>query len=400
MCDQDGRANLTNTYWANKLGISTTHFGALSSGKNYDGLLPRDNVGDYKAPLGPQVLITGFLVDEAGAGIGVAPGNPTITVGGPSTIGTINTIGDEDYFKVTLEAGKTYQIGQYAATGGPGGVPLADAFFEVYDANGKLIMQVDGGGPNTPSGLDALATFTPEVGGVYYINARGYDNDGTVGGTKGDVVGDYELFVREAPAGLTAYKPFYDTNSPLHSLDWGSEFNRSSRNPDSNNGTRGEGTADFNGVTQKDNLSDFRTGIEGKNVIKVYFAKQGDVFTSSDPTTIGLTADIVQAFPIADFEKDAYRLAFQQYENVADLKYVETDNRNEADLIIITYKGTPGPGASLLGRASPPGEESAGQMEFNAGDERYTPAGPDPGRLLLHHPAARVRPRARHVAPP
>jgi hypothetical protein len=50
-------------------------------------------------------------------------------------------------------------------------------------------------------------------------------------------------------------------------------------------------------------------------------------------------------------------------------------DRNDADLKIITYNGTPGPGASLLGRASPPGEESEGQMEYNAGDERYNEAG-------------------------
>ena len=388
MCDQDGRNNLTNEYWANRLGVTTTHFEAASGAKNYTSLLPRDNVGDYKAPLGPQLLVNGLLTDEAGAGIGVAPGNPTITVGAPSIVGTINTIGDEDYFQVVLEAGKTYEIGQFAKVGGAGGIPLADAFFEIYDSTGKLVLQVDGGGPNTPSGLDALSTFKPDASGTYYINARAFDQDGTVNGTKGDAVGDYELFVREAPAGQPGYEPFYDPDSPLHSLDWGSEFRRSSRNPDGDNGTRGEGTPDFNGVTQSDKLFDYRTGIEGKNVIKVYFAKQGDVFLSPDPTTPGLTADITQLFPIEAYEKDAYRLAFQQYENVADLKYVETDNRNEADLIIITYKGTPGPGASLLGRASPPGEESEGQMEFNSGDERYNPAGLTQGGFffttLLH----------------
>ncbi|HZH06462.1 MAG TPA: M10 family metallopeptidase C-terminal domain-containing protein, partial [Lautropia sp.] len=52
------------------------------------------------------------------------------------------------------------------------------------------------------------------------------------------------------------------------------------------------------------------------------------------------------------------------------------------------YNGTPGPGASLLGRASPPGEESEGQMEYNAGDERYNEAGLTQGGFffttLLH----------------
>jgi Ca2+-binding RTX toxin-like protein len=368
MCDQDSRNYVTNTFWANKLGISTTHFDALSSGSA---------VSDPLAP----AAVTGFVSDEAGNSIGAAPGNPTITIG-QTILATLQTVGDEDFFQVTLEAGKAYQIGQYAAIGGPGGVPLADAYFEIYDAAGNLVLSVDGGGPNTPSGLDALSTFTPEASGTYYINARAFDQDGT-NGTTGDAVGDYELFVKEAPPGAPVYTPFYDTDSPLHSLDWGSEFKRSSRNPDSDNGTRSD-----NGVTQQDNLLDARSGIEGKNVIRVYFAKQGEVFLSSDPTTPGVTADMVQAIPITDMEKDAYRLAFQQYENVADLVYLEVDNRNEADLVIITYKGTPGPGASLLGRASPPGEESEGQMEFNAGDERYNEAGLTQGGFffttLLH----------------
>jgi hypothetical protein len=144
-----------------------------------------------------------------------------------------------------------------------------------------------------------LLTFIPETSGTFYVRARAFDNDGT-NGTTGDFVGDYELFVKEAPGGTQVYTPFYDIDSPLHSLDWGSEFKRSSRNPDGDNGTRGD-----NGVTQADTLTDARTGIEGKNVITYYFAKLGDVFLSSDPTTPGVTADIVQARNITEYEKDA-----------------------------------------------------------------------------------------------
>jgi hypothetical protein len=92
-------------------------------------------------------------------------------------IATIDTIGDQDFFKVELEAGKTYDIGQYARTGGPSGVPLADAYIELYDATGKLIVSADGGGPNTPSGSRRAAHLHREATGTYYINARAYDND-------------------------------------------------------------------------------------------------------------------------------------------------------------------------------------------------------------------------------
>ena len=51
-----------------------------------------------------------------------------------------DTPGDNDWFAVTLTAGETYQFGQYARAGGiPGaegnGVPLADAYLEIYDSD-------------------------------------------------------------------------------------------------------------------------------------------------------------------------------------------------------------------------------------------------------------------------
>jgi Ca2+-binding RTX toxin-like protein len=60
---------------------------------------------------------------------------------------------------------------------------------------------------------------------------------------------------------------------------------------------------------------------------------------------------------------------------VADLVFVEVNSRAEADFKIITYNGTPGAGASLLGRFSPPNELNEGQGEFNAGDVRWTKDG-------------------------
>jgi hypothetical protein len=55
----------------------------------------------------------------------------TVTVDGPSVVSTIDTIGDQDFFRVDLVAGRTYDIGQYLVTGGPSGVPLSDACAEL-----------------------------------------------------------------------------------------------------------------------------------------------------------------------------------------------------------------------------------------------------------------------------
>lgn len=341
-------------------------------GKYYDAFAA-DGVGDFK----PITANTALLLTSDDVADDTST-TRSITVDGANIVSTIDTIGDQDFFAVELVAGHTYDIGQYLVTGGPSGVPLSDAYIELFDAAGNLIVSADGGGPNTPSGLDALLTFIPQASGTYYINARGFDQGGT-NGTTGDAVGDYELFVNDV-TGTPTYVPYYNVDSPLHSIDWGSQVDRTSRNPDGEEGPRVTGNA-FTGVGANP------YGIEGKNVITVYFAKAGDIFVSEDPTNPGLTENIV-AKGLAPWEETAFLTALNLYEQVADVVFVVTDNRAEADFKIITYNGTPGAGASLLGRMSPPNEQNEGQAEFNSGDVRWTEEGLSPGGFyfptLLH----------------
>ncbi len=341
--------------------------------KSYDAMDPDGVGGDLRVGSFDTLLFV--TTDDVPDGVTTTR---TIEVDGTHIVSTIDTVGDQDFFVVTLEAGRIYDIGQYLVTGGPGGVPLSDAYIEIYDAAGNLLTSADGGGPNTPSGLDALLTFIPDVSGTYYINARAYDYDGT-NGTTGDVVGDYELFVDDV-TDQPSYVPYYDLDSPLHSLDWGSQVDRTSRNPDGEEGPRPTGNA-FTGVGSNP------YGIEGKNVITVYFAKAGDVFVSEDPTNPGLTENIV-AKGMEPWELKAFEEALSFYEQVADVVFVTVDNREEADFKIITYQGTPGVGPSLLGRMSPPNEQNEGQAEINAGDVRWTEEGVSRGGFyfptLLH----------------
>lgn len=299
----------------------------------------------------------------------------TIAVDGAHITASIDALGDQDFFQVQLVAGQTYNIGQYLTPGGPLLVPLADAYLELYDSSGNLVASADGGGPNTPSGLDALMTFTATTTGTYFINARSFDQDATNGST-GDHIGDYELFVDTTTVSPTTYRPFYDTSSPLHSLDWGSQVDRTSRNPDGDNGTRPNAWAPDGGGSILTN----NYGIEGKNVITYYFAKQGDVFVDEGVAGLGT---MVQAENMEAWEKAAFRKALDLYEQVADVIYIEVDNRNEADFKFITYEGTPGVGASLLGRMSPPNEANEGQSEFNEGDFRWTEEGVQQGGFLF-----------------
>ena len=342
------------------------------AGKYYDAFAA-DGIGDLKPiTLNAALLLTpDDVADDTST-------TDSVTVDGGSVVSTIDMLGDQDFFSVELIAGRTYDIGQYAVVGGPSGVPLADAYIELYDAAGNLVTTADGGGPNTPSGLDALLTFIPQASGTYYINARAFDQDPT-NGTTGDAVGDYELFVNDV-TGKPTYTPYYDVDSPLHSIDWGSQVDRTSRNPDGEEGPRITGNA-FTGVGSNP------YGVEGKNVITVYFAKAGDIFISEDPTTPGSTENMI-AKGLVQWEKDAFLAAFHEYEKVADVVFVEVTSRAEADFKIVTYLGTPGAGASLLGRMSPPNELNEGQAEFNAGDVRWTEAGLKQGGFyfptLLH----------------
>lgn len=336
----------------------------------------RDYVGDGVRPAvtAPTLLTTDLVPGDTST-------TATLTVDGDHVISTIDTIGDQDFFAVQLVAGQTYDISLFLVVGGPSLVPLADAYIELYDAAGNLIVTADGGGPNTPSGLDAILTFTAEASGTYYVNARAYDQDPT-NGTTGDFVGDYDLSVTTVDTSdPTAYVPFYSPDSPLHSIDWGSQFDRTVRNPDGDNGTRDNGVPDTGTITNP------TYGIVGKNVITYYFAEQGDVFLSEDPTNPGLE-NMIQARDLEQWEMDAFVAAFGLYEQVADLQYVRVSTREEADIKIILYEGTPGVGASLLGRMSPPNEQNEGQMEINAGDYRWTEEGVSPGGFyfptLLH----------------
>ena len=288
----------------------------------------------------------------------------SLEVGGVHFFSTINTPGDQDFYRVELKAGVTYEFAVYGTQSGVSGVPLPDAYVELYDAAGKLVTGTDGGSPNDSLGLDARLTFTATKSGTYYVNARGFDEVPTNGET-GDLVGDYEVFAR-----ISDYKPEYTIDSPLHSIDWGTVFDGSSRNPDGQEGIRPTG-----------NEVDLEPG--GKNVLYYYFAKENEVFLDNHADPLNLTTTMV-AKGFSEWEQNAIELALERYENVADLIYIETDDRGAADIVFVTYNGTPGiETPSLAGRMSPPDTANEGQTEYNAGDYRWTPEGLAPGGVFF-----------------
>ena len=130
--------------------------------------------------------ITDIVLDDHSADIRT---DGVVTVGG-SVMGEIEVGGDRDWFAVTLDAGRTYQIeleGLHTWAG-----TLYDPYLHgVHDANGDLIAGTtnNNGGPG---GLNSQVRFTAPAAGAYYVAAGGNANrDGTYRLSVVDVTGGY-----------------------------------------------------------------------------------------------------------------------------------------------------------------------------------------------------------------
>jgi hypothetical protein len=122
------------------------------------------------------------LVDIAGNRFTTA----RIAVGG-SVTETLETVGDHDWFRITLTAGQSVTVALDALT-------LTDPYLKIYDVNGNLLYQNDDSG----AGLNSSLTFTASYSGDYFIDAGAWE-----GGASGGYTGTYQLSVREyTPPGV------------------------------------------------------------------------------------------------------------------------------------------------------------------------------------------------------
>jgi hypothetical protein len=92
----------------------------------------------------------------------------TVGIGG-STSGNIETIGDRDWFRITLTAGQSYRFDLRGNTSGSG--TLYDPFLELRDSAGALITSANDGGPYS---RESRMTYTPASGGTYYLSASDF----------------------------------------------------------------------------------------------------------------------------------------------------------------------------------------------------------------------------------
>ena len=110
MCDRDVKSPLVHSFLSDADSVSRLHFSPAQD-KNLDAMMLTGH--DLVPPQLPTVIIT------TDAQPGDTSTTATITVGGPHIVSSLETIGDQDYFAVHLEAGQAYEIGQYAKAGGP-----------------------------------------------------------------------------------------------------------------------------------------------------------------------------------------------------------------------------------------------------------------------------------------
>ena len=151
------------------------------TGRNSQKLFTPDADGTYYVAARAHGVATGTYtvavedVSAAADDFSASTGTTgTVTVGGSAT-GKITLSGDgqpdQDWFAVTLQAGKTYRIDLKGADTGDGSLtnPMLAG---VYDASGVLIGGT--GDDNTGTGRNSLKLFTPDADGTYYVAARAH----------------------------------------------------------------------------------------------------------------------------------------------------------------------------------------------------------------------------------
>jgi serralysin len=94
----------------------------------------------------------------------------TISLGGTQS-GNVNTLGDRDWYAVTLAAGQSYVFTLDAG----GASPLADPYLRLHNSAGVQVAFNDDGGP----GLNSRLVFQATADGTYYLSAAAFNDEAT-----------------------------------------------------------------------------------------------------------------------------------------------------------------------------------------------------------------------------
>ncbi len=158
----DGSGTLLSMF---STGVDKTYTaGVGAAGTYYIGVTGNDYLSGYYFNSGQYSLTASVTTGSATADDYAAT---TLTSGrvtsGGSVSGRIESVGDNDWFGISLTAGTRYQFSLDGST-------LYDPYLSLYSSTGSLITASDDGG----LGLNSLISFTASSSGTYYLGARGY----------------------------------------------------------------------------------------------------------------------------------------------------------------------------------------------------------------------------------
>lgn len=104
------------------------------------------------------------------------PGDTTsmvnLSIGVPIN-GEIETLGDRDWYRITLTAGQTYTF----ATSATGTGDIEDSYLRLHNSAGTMLVENDDA--NFPTNLFSRIVFTATTSGVYFVNVAAFNDAGT-----------------------------------------------------------------------------------------------------------------------------------------------------------------------------------------------------------------------------
>ncbi len=173
---------LTNGYWEDFRGVSARSFNLDASREIAVDISSLTADGQFLATNALQAWsdvtgITFTFIQGTGGGTTLsenidAAANVTTTASfapGQTFAGSLSVVGDNDWVRISLQAGQTYSFG---LDGDGTTSQLGDPLLSLRNASGTQIASNDDGG----AGLNSLLTYTAATSGTYYVSAGSYNN--------------------------------------------------------------------------------------------------------------------------------------------------------------------------------------------------------------------------------
>ncbi len=127
------------------------------------------NVGEYTLSVSNPRAVSGGTTVQADIAATAAT-TASLSVGG-SAASSIDTASDQDWFSVSLSAGRSYSFALAGAASGGG--TLGNPYLRgIYNGSGTLVSGTTD--DDSGYGNDALVNFTPTTGGTYYVSAGAF----------------------------------------------------------------------------------------------------------------------------------------------------------------------------------------------------------------------------------